>query len=176
MTSVYLSFEDVHKQGETFGQRIGDPTESVAALGHIIVGFSWLEEAVEGHIATLAHLSKSIAPAVTSEMSFKTKVAVLSSLVRIQPPIQTFNCGNEQPMEVWDDILKMISSCEELRNRILHSRWSYPFGQDIARTKTTAKAAHGIRVTSENLTSHYLLDVYDYILNVETILNEFFLL
>ena len=43
----------------------------------------------------------------------------------------------------------------------------------MRRTKITAKAAHGVRVVSEDLTADYLLDVYDYILNVEYILDEF---
>jgi hypothetical protein len=174
MTSIYISFDDVHKLGQSFRERIGAPAESIAALGHIVVGFSWLEESVEKHIATLAKLPPSIAPAVTAEMSFKTKVAVLSSLVRMQPPILAFDCGPEDPMNVWNDMLKMLSTCEELRNKILHSRWSLSTGREIHRTKTTAKAAHGIRVSSEYLTSHYLLDVYDYILNVQVVLNEFF--
>jgi hypothetical protein len=45
----------------------------------------------------------------------------------------------------------------------------------MRRTKTTSKAKCGIRVVAEDLTADYLLDVYDYILNVEAVLDEFFL-
>ena len=174
MTSIYISFEDIQALGQTFVERIGPPDECVAALGHVTVGFSWLEKSLENHIATLAHLPPAMAPALTAEMSFKTKVSVLSSLIRFQPPIRAFNCGIEDPSDVWDDILKMLSACEQHRNRLIHSHWGCKNGEKIQRTKTTAKAAHGIRVSSEVLTSYYLLDVYDYILNVDCILNDFF--
>jgi hypothetical protein len=45
----------------------------------------------------------------------------------------------------------------------------------MRRTKTTAKASRGIHVSSEDLSADYLLDVYEYILNVDWVLDEFFL-
>jgi hypothetical protein len=63
-----------------------------------------------------------------------------------------------------------------LRNQLLHSHWQPPSnGAQIRRTKTTAKAAHGVRVVSQDLAAAYLLDVYDYILSVEFVLEEFFI-
>lgn len=179
MTSVYISFDDVHSTGQTFEERIGPPDACTSALGHVTVGFSWLEKSLDNHISDLAKLSPEIAPALTAELPFKTKVSVLSSLVRHQPPIRNFNCDSEDPAEIWDDILKMLYTCEDHRNRLVHSHWSQHWSQQIAgkiqRTKTTAKAKHGIRVTSETLTAGYLLDVYDYILNVQCVLDEYFL-
>ena len=52
-----------------------------------------------------------------SEMSFKAKVAVLSSLVRPQLPQRKFNTGFEKPTEVWNDIVRMLFTAEELRNK-----------------------------------------------------------
>lgn len=175
MTSVYVTFEAIRSLGQTFAERIGPPDECTSALGHVTVAFSWLEESLEQHIASLTQLSASVASVLTAEVSFKTKVSILSSLVRLQPPLRIFNVGAENQADVWSDILKMLSRCEELRNRLSHSRWSLANGQKIRRTKITAKARRGIRVSSEELTADYLLDVYDYILNVRWALDEFFL-
>jgi hypothetical protein len=57
----------------------------------------------------------------------------------------------------------MLFSCENLRNNFYA-----PIGD-------RATAARGVHVISEDLNADYLLNVYDYILNVEWSLNEFFL-
>ena len=97
----------------------------------------------------------------------------------MNPPLRKFNSGQEDPQDWWGDILKMVFKCDDLRNQLLHSHWGGQYhgedGKKIHRTKTTAKAARGIRVVSEEHSSDYLLDVYDYILNVEWVLGEFFL-
>jgi len=175
MTSVYLTFQTIRTLGGTFADRIGEPDECTSALGHVTVGFSWLEQSLERHIADLARVSPVIAPALTAELSYRTKVSVLSSLVRILPPLHAFNAGSENTLEVWADIAKMLFSCEELRNTLLHSHWQPSIGREtLLRTKTTAKASHGVRAISEELTADYLLDAYDYFLNVDWVLNEFF--
>jgi len=174
MSSVYFTLESVSAGAHTFSERIGSPDEGTSALGYVIVGFSWLEESLESHIGSLAGVAAQIAPALTAELSFKTKVNVLSSLVRAQDDKRQFNFGSEDPVDVWNDILKMLYKSEELRNRLLHSHWLTIGGKTMHRRKTTAKAAHGVRVSSEHLSSDYLLDVYDYILNVDWALNEFF--
>jgi hypothetical protein len=175
MSSVYLTFKRINDLNQSFVERIGPPDECTSALGHVTIGFSWLEQSLETNIAKLAKLSPDIAPAFTSELSFKVKVGVLSSLVRVDPPLREFNHGSEDKVEMWDDIVRMLYECEALRNKIVHSHWSPPRGDKIHRTKTTAKAKKGVSVASEELSSAYLLDVYDYILNVEWVLNEFFL-
>ena len=172
MSSVYL--ESVSSGGHNFAERIGSPDEGTSALGYVIVGFSWLEESLESHIGSLAGVAPQTAPALTAELSFKTKVNVLSSLVRVQDDKHQFNAGSEDALDVWNDILKMLYRAEELRNQLLHSHWLTIGGKTMRRRKTTAKAAHGIRVSAEHLSSDYLLDVYDYILNVDRTLNEFF--
>ena len=70
----------------------------------------------------------------------------------------------------------MLHTCEEMRNQLLHSHWEPLSTTNIRRTKTTAKAAHGVRVVSQDLDASYLLDVYDYILAVDFKLDEFFYL
>jgi hypothetical protein len=176
MTSVYFTFQTIRSQGQTFADRIGSPDECTSALGHVAVGFSWLEQSLERYIAEMAQVSSVVGPALTAELSYKTKVSVLSSLVRANLPLRAFNVGSENPEDVWTDIVKMLSTCEELRNQLLHSHWQpLPSGGQMRRTKTTAKAARGVHVVTEELTANYLLDVYDYILNVECVLDEFFL-
>lgn len=175
MSSVYITFKAIIDGNLSFADRIGPPDECTSALGHVTIGFSWLEQSLEDRIASLAKLSPELAPALTSELSFKVKVGVLSSLVRVEPPLRDFNHGFEDKFEVWNDIVRMLFECEAVRNKIVHSHWSLPTGNRIRRRKTTAKPKKGISISSEELSSKYLLDVYDYILNVEIALNEFFL-
>ena len=103
MTSVYFTFESIHSLRQTFAGRIGPPDECTSALGHVTVGFSWLEQSLGKHIATLAQVPTIIAPALTAELSYKNKVAVLSSLVRADPSRFQFNVGREDPLAVWND-------------------------------------------------------------------------
>ena len=175
MSSVYLTLKTITDSKLSFAERIGSPDECTSALGHVTIGFSWLEQSLEKEIALLAKLSSKVAPAFTSELSFKVKVGVLSSLVRIEPPLRDFNHGSEDKTEMWNDIVRMLFECEALRNKIIHSEWSLPTGNKIQRRKTTAKAKKGVSTSSEELSSKYLLDVYDYILNVRWVLDEFFL-
>ncbi|OHE82825.1 MAG: hypothetical protein A2107_00675 [Verrucomicrobia bacterium GWF2_62_7] len=175
MSSVYFPFAAIRSLDQGYVERLGPPDECTSALGYVTIGFNWLEESLERQIARLAGLSARIAPAMTSELSFKTKVAVLSSLVRMKPPLREFNVGKESPEDVWNDIVRMLFECEQLRNKVAHSRWSLPSGARIQRTKTTAKPARGVAVASEEFTSGHLLDIYDYVLNVQWMLDEFFL-
>src|ERR1039458_5355093 len=119
MTSGYFTFQTIRALCQTYAARIGPPDECTPALGHVAVGFSWLEQSLERHIATLAQAPSAIAPALTAELSYKMKVAVLSSLVRAQPLLRAFNVASENPEEVWNDIVKMLSTCEDRKKNIL---------------------------------------------------------
>jgi hypothetical protein len=175
MTSIFVRFEDIRKLGQGYEERIGAPEACASGLGHLVVGFSWLEKSLADHIGELAQLAAHVTPALTAEMSFKQRVAALSSLVRLSPPLRVYNTGHECAEEVWSDITSMLFKAEELRNTLLHSEWSLPNGELMRRTKTTAKAAKGIRTVLEEYDAGHILDVYDYVLNVMCILDEFFL-
>jgi hypothetical protein len=175
MTSIFIRFEDIRKLGQGYEQRIGAPDACASALGLLVVGFSWLEKSLADHIGELAQLAAYVAPALTAEMSFKQRVAALSSLVRLSPPLRNYNTGHESTEAVWSDISSMLFKAEELRNTIVHSEWLLPNAKSMRRTKTTAKAAKGIRTVIEEYDAGHILDVYDYVLNVMYILDEFFL-
>jgi hypothetical protein len=175
ITSIYSSFEDLHAHRQTYVDRIGPPDECSSAIGHIFIGFSWLEESLERHIHALGNIHPSVAPILTAELSFKGKVAVLSGLVLLKPALRQFNVGSESTDEVWRDFTRMLCQCEELRNRVAHSHWSLPRREAILRTKRTSKPTRGLHVASEAMDSGHLLDIYDYILHVDIILDEFFL-
>jgi hypothetical protein len=89
-------------------------------------------------------------------ISFKAKVAALSTLVGPQLPQRKFNTGFERATGVWNDIVRMLFTAEELRNKLLHCYWR-PQREErlIRRTKITAKAPRGIRILSEEHTSDY---------------------
>ena len=175
MTSIFFRLEDIRKLGQGYEERIGPPDACASALGRLVVGFSWLEKSLANHIGELAQLAAPVAPALTAEMSFKQRVSALSSLVRLRPPLREFNTGHESPEAVRGDILSMLFEAEALRNNLVHSEWSLPNGNSMRRTKTTAKAAKGIRTVLAEYDAGHILDVYDYVLNVLCILDEFFL-
>ena len=174
MTYYHLTLQDI--AGISFSHRIGAPDEATSALGHIFVGFSWLERSIENHIAKLGQLTEPVSSIVCAELTFKAKVSVLSSLIKHQPPLMSFNIESELIESCWRDLLKIIHQAEEYRNMVAHSHWA-PIndGSALIRSKITAKAKHGVRVVSESLSADYLLDIYDFILNVDYLLDEFFL-
>jgi hypothetical protein len=176
MSSFFIPFQSIRSIAHTFAERVGHPDEVTSALGHVFIGFSWLEQSLERHVAELAKLGPSVAPALSTEMSFESKVAVLSNLVRLQLPLRKFNTGTEDSNEVWGDFLRMLSECEKLREKFLHDCLSPCEGEPSCLTRTTVSASRGVIVMSEDLTADHLLDAYDYILNVDWGLNEFFLL
>lgn len=174
MTSIFFRFEDIRKLKQGYEERVGAPDACAAALGHLVVGFSWLERSLADHIGELAQLSPHVAPALTAEMSFKQRVAALSSLVRLSPHLETYNTKNESTEAVWHDITAMLFKAEELRNALVHSEWSLPARDLMRRAKTTAKAAKGVRTVLEEYDAGHVLDVCDYVLNVLAVLDDFF--
>jgi hypothetical protein len=173
MSRLFFNFEDIRKLNQGYEERVGEPDAAASALGHVVVGFSWLEDSLAGHISTLSGLRTDLAPALTAEMSFKNKVAALSSLVKLRCMSQNPDEDLETNNDMWKDIVGMVFTAEAMRNTLLHSHWTLPGQKSLKRTKITAKASQGIRIKSEDHDAGYILDVYDYILNVMMILDEF---
>ena len=135
-------------------------------------------------IAALVNTDESTARILVSEISFRAKVNILGSLVRERATTRTFNCGSEDPASVFQELTSLLLRAEELRNQVMHSSWHHVPGlalrgpeapDTIKRRKTTAKAHRGLKVITEELTSGELLDIYDFMLNIEYVLDNFFI-
>jgi len=169
-------FEEFHPTGATFRERTGVNAFD-AGIGKIVLCFSDLEEIVSNTLLQLLELDPGDGWIVTSELSFKNKVDMMASLVRQRLPSTRFNVGDDPPVEVLDELVKILFQAEELHNRIMHSTWQYTRLKvdRWSRFKLTAKARHGLREQSEEMGPDELLDIADYICCVGMNVEEFFL-
>ena len=163
--------------GETFEDRTGDPDEFSAGIGRIVLNFSHLETLISDGIIKCLELDDTRGKNVTSELSFKSMLHILSSLVRHLHPKWKFNVGEDDPLESWKKIEKQCFKAEEKRNQIMHSEWSGPYLRDLKadRIKYTSKASKGLIKKVEPIDSGGLLDIADYIITVAVFVEEFFL-
>jgi hypothetical protein len=155
-----------------------------SGIGHVALGFSHLEDSLNAAVAALLKTDSRAASIVAAEISFKAKVHILSSLVRERAGSREFNCGTDDPIEVFQELVSLLFRAEELRNQVMHSSWVHlpnvnsilsEGRRTIGRRKITAKASRGLSVRAETLSGDDLLDIYDFILNVEYVFDEFFM-
>jgi len=170
-------FEEFLPSGFTFRERIGEPNAFDAGIGYIALRFSDLEEIVSNALLQLLALIPRYGKIVTSELSFKNKVDMMASLVRQRLPSTRFNVADDPPVEVLDEMVKILFQAEELHNRIIHSSWVVTNLKDDrwTRVKHTAKASHELREQSEEMGPDELLDIADFIGYVGLMVEEFFL-
>lgn len=175
MTSAYITANDISKLKRSMEERVGLPKATYAALGHVVVGFSWLERTAKKMINIVLFNNVGDAKIITSEMSYKNTIACLSSLVkqRIKDGY-CFNCGNENQEEMWSDIVKMLYTCEELRNKLMHSEWMTYKAERLIARKVSGKAKTGLRESANEYSASGLFDIYDYFLCVGCELEQFF--
>jgi len=170
-------FEEFQLSGYTFRERIGEPNAFDAGIGRIVLCFSDLEDTVSSTLLQLLVLIPRYGRIVTSELSFKNKVDMMASLVRQRLPSTRFNVGDNPPVELLDELVKILFQAEELHNRIMRSSWVVTRLKDDrwTRVKLTAKARHGLREQSEEMGPDELLDIGDFIGYVRMNVEEFFL-
>ncbi|WP_289284369.1 MULTISPECIES: hypothetical protein [unclassified Methylophaga] len=160
----------------TFEERTGDPDSFSTAIGRIVLNFSELEMQISKAIVLCLGADPERSSIVISELSFRSKVHVLASLVKFMAPSTRFNTGNDDTLECWRKIERQCFRAEEKRNQILHSEWSGPYLSELKaeRIKSTAKAKKGFVRTTETINDADLLDIADYIIYVAVQLEEFF--
>jgi hypothetical protein len=170
-------YHNPERTGDSFEERIGDPDAFSASIGHVVVSYSWLESALSDGIANCLNLNHELGKIVTSEISFGTKVHMLSSLVRHLASKRNFNVGTDDPLVCWGKISAQCFRAEELRNQVMHSQWSPPVHSKMSgvRKKITAKASRGLAEHAETINSSGLLDIADYMNRVTMFVEEFFL-
>jgi hypothetical protein len=147
-----------------------------AAIGRVALSFAWLEDRLSRTIGQLLKLDGPSTGAVTAEMSFRNKVHLFASLVRLQVGQEHFNLGSDNPQQYVHELVTACFQCEELRNTVMHSSWSRASHESAIsrrRTKTTAKASRGLHTHEEDITAGDILDMYDYMIYIEYELTEF---
>lgn len=148
--------------GNSFKDRVGEASEFDAALGQVLIAFSVLERNLSEVVTILLDLSPDMGQIVTAEQSFRGLVNLMSSIVKYKTERGDFNIDSDESYKEIQEILKLCFKAEEHRNQVVHSRYML----DQFRIKTTAKAKHGLRTTSESVSSESILDISDFISNV----------
>jgi len=163
--------------GDTFEERTGDPDSFSAGIGRIVLNFSELETQISNGIVKCLELDEERGHIVTSEISFKNKVHILSSLVKHLSGQWKFNVVNRDSLKCWEKIEKQCFRAEEKRNQIMHSEWAGPYLRDLKadRIKYSAKSKTGLKKKIEPIDSGGMLDIADYIITVVMFVEEFFL-
>jgi hypothetical protein len=171
-------FNSIAKQG--FKERLGEPTELEATVGLISIAFNDLERKVSDAISKLLTLNGRIGKIVTSELSFKLKINLFSSLITELRKTHYFNRLNGEGFQenYQREFDKALNKCEELRNKVLHSVFIKPKvnGQiKYQRLKTTARAKHGLIEKTEDFEIYHLLNIYDFIVSMQIEIDDFFI-
>ena len=159
--------EDFRVTGETFAERVGPPEEFDAALGRIVLGFSYLEDSVRNVICLLLSSDLRAGLIASAELGFRQKLDVMGSLFwhRVSERSLSDQASVE---EEFREVLTLCLRSEELRNQHLHSGYSRS-----RRAKTTARANRGLNVSLEPTNPDILLDIADFITSTAMIVEEF---
>lgn len=147
-----------------------EPSELNSAVGSLTMNFSVLEDELSSAVICLLGTKIEEGLAVTSEMSFKAKLNVFSSLMN-----KNYESGDYAfSQSEFHDLLAMCTKSEELRNRLLHSSWVHDHvKKEVRRRKLSAKVRRGFRHEEEALTSGQVLDIADYIIYTAISVDEF---
>ena len=118
----------------------------LARLGECVAHFQRIEEALNICISALIGRSWKVGQIVTSEMSFRAKIAVYSALCH-------HALGAEKLPEDLRELVARLHGAEQERNTISHSLWdaSEKFPETIRREKTSSNKGR-LTTTEEHLT------------------------
>src|SRR6266487_3679812 len=115
-------------------------------IGRITVNFAFLEAAVSFFISGLISDDQTVGQIVTAELSFKNRIALLSSVVR-------HTSKDSEIVRRLDALLMRALHVEEKRNKVTHSVWgSCKTPDTITRVKFTAKVKKGLKSQFEAIT------------------------
>jgi len=125
----------------------------LAKLGECIVQFQRIEEVLSICISSMIGRSRKIGKIVTTEMSYRARVAVFRALF-----IHHLDAD-----KLHGDILELITRlnwAEQERNSLVHSLWdaSEEFPETIMRSKAACRK-QGLKVDKEHITPEDLEDL-----------------
>ena len=126
------------------------------AIGRISAYSNGLELYISALIWCLIGAGQQVGEIVTSELSFRNLLALLSSLYR-------FRKTKQEDIEKLDSLLKRASALEEQRNQVVHSTWAINMSDpnSLSRYKVTAKQKSGLKHTVEEKTIEELNHIAD---------------
>lgn len=146
------------------------PSELNSAMGSLAMNFSVLEDELSSAVICLLGAKPEKGLVATSEMSFRVKLNVFSSLINEKFLFRKFAFSKEE----FSDLLYMCTKSEELRNKLLHSSWVHDnVKKEIRRRKLSAKVKRGFKHDEEPLTAGQVLDIADYVIYTAVSVEEF---
>jgi hypothetical protein len=169
-------FDQRAKEG--FEERIGPPTEI-----HAIVGLIHCIQSARPKAGGIHHAAPFCKRTywkyiITSELSFNNKLNLFASLAtELRDTRYSSRLDGEGFKDKYlREFVKALSKCEELRNKVTHSNFAFDISESrarIVRQKITAKARHGLRVTTEHVEISHLMNIYDFTRSMEMEILEF---
>lgn len=146
------------------------PSEMNSAMGSLAMNFSVLEDELSSAVICLLGVKPEEGLVVTSEMSFRAKLNVFSSLMNKEYLYGAFAFSQGE----FGDLLYMCTKSEELRNKMLHSSWVHDHVKnEVRRRKLSAKVKRGFKHDEEPLTAGQVLDIADYVIYTAVSVEEF---
>lgn len=159
--------------GTSFVEAVGNAEPLSDAVGRIAMNFAALEDEISSGITYLLRTTPEKGLLITGEMSYRAKVNVMASLMRME--YKTGTLTDPIPEEDFNDLLYMCQKSEELRNRLLHSSWVYDHAKkEVRRRKLSAKTNKGFVHDEEPLTPGQVLDIADYVIYTAVSVDEYF--
>jgi hypothetical protein len=126
--------------------------EFLKQLGRVTANFATLEFYLAFAVTGLIGPEQAIGQMITSEMSFKAKLALLNSLLKFKLSAQHKPVAGCEAELI--DLVRVITNIEGKRNHYMHSAWVLADGQDPdkpTRLKITAKQKKGLHQYSEDV-------------------------
>ncbi|MCX6120981.1 MAG: hypothetical protein NTX44_05135 [Ignavibacteriales bacterium] len=164
---------DSYKNNESPGPFIPDEYELI--LGRAIIAFSSLDVQLLVAIASLLTVDDYEAESIVAEMSFKNRINLFSSLMKLRLSDTEFNFGKHDPKVALSELISVCLKAEELRNKLIHSQWDLePTTQKVRRRKTTSKASSGLKFQYEYAELSELNRIVNYILYATTCIGDVF--
>jgi hypothetical protein len=137
-----------------------------SALGKVVVSFSMLEHALHFLAWGLINSEQRVGRIVTTELSFRSLKALVSSLIRDRVAIPDV-------IERMDEALALSTRAEERRNLLMHSIWILGETPDeVTRFKTTAKERKGLKAQRELLSAVRINETIELILSANRAVEE----
>lgn len=127
----------------------------LTAIGRVTANFSYLEDEVSFFLCALISQEQRLGQIITAELSFRARVALLSSIFR-------HKVSDNSKVEELEQLLVRALHAEQKRNIIIHSTWaSGDTPKQRTRIKVTAKLGKGIRHQFEQIAAEDINSVAD---------------
>jgi hypothetical protein len=108
---------------------------------------------------TLNSSDTTVGQIITSQVSFRKLLAILSSLFR-------YRVSDDLLVQSLDDLLKNAAKVEDKRNTFIHSVWFVDNSGTSSRVKLTVRQKHGFQIQNEDVDDKRLNEFADELLGL----------